>query len=52
MDALVLDIAVRILQALSIALLAWGGWLCIGGTSPRQGAETTGTAERSEALIA
>ena len=33
MDALVLDIAVQILSALSVALLAWGGWLCIGATS-------------------
>jgi hypothetical protein len=33
MDALVLDIAVQILSALSVALLVWGGWLCLGATS-------------------
>jgi len=32
MDALLLDIAVRILSTLSVALLVWGGWLCIGAT--------------------
>ena len=33
MDALVLDIAVRILTGLCMALLIWGGWLSIRGTS-------------------
>jgi hypothetical protein len=46
MDALVMDIAVWILQALSIALLAWGGWLCIGGTPLGR---ITGAAECAEA---
>jgi hypothetical protein len=32
MDALLLDIAVRILSSMSIALLAWGGWLALGAT--------------------
>ena len=30
MDALVLDIAVQVMTALSMALLAWGGCLCLG----------------------
>jgi hypothetical protein len=46
MDALVLDIAVQILSALSVALLAWGGWLCIGAAS--QG-HPSGAAERPQA---
>lgn len=33
MDPLVLDIGVRILTTLSVALLVWGGWLCIGGAA-------------------
>jgi hypothetical protein len=32
MDALLLDIAVRILSSMSIGLLAWGGWLALGAT--------------------
>lgn len=32
MDALLLDIAVRILGSMSVALLAWGGWLAFGAT--------------------
>jgi TRAP-type C4-dicarboxylate transport system permease small subunit len=47
MDALVLDIAVQILSALSVALLAWGGWLCIGATSSQ--GHPTGAAERAQA---
>jgi len=42
MDALVLDIAVQIMSALSMALLAWGGCLCLAG-SPRE--RGTGAAE-------
>jgi hypothetical protein len=34
MDALVLDLAVQVMTTLSLALLAWGGWLSIGG-APR-----------------
>jgi hypothetical protein len=49
MDALVLDLAVQVLSALSMALLVWGGSLCIGGTSQ---ARTTGAPERAEALFA
>jgi len=40
MDALVLDIAVRILAGLCLALLIWGGWLSIRGT-PRWTAGAT-----------
>jgi hypothetical protein len=32
MDALVLDIAVRILAGLCAALLVWGGWLSVRAT--------------------
>jgi hypothetical protein len=43
MDALVLDIAVQIMSALSMALLAWGGCLCLvprsRGTHAAQQAE-------------
>ena len=46
MDALVLDIAVQIMIALSMALLAWGGCLCLAG-APRQ--RSTGGAEHAEA---
>ena len=46
MDALVLDIAVQIMIALSMALLAWGGCLCLAGV-PREGG--TGAAEQAEA---
>ena len=49
MDALVLDLAVQVLSALSMALLVWGGWLCTGGTSRGR---TTGAPERAEALFA
>ena len=49
MDALVLDLAVQVLSALSMALLVWGAWLCIGGTSQ---ARTAGAPERAEALFA
>ncbi|HWJ01110.1 MAG TPA: hypothetical protein VNU96_19015 [Burkholderiales bacterium] len=45
MDALVLDIAVQIMIALSMALLAWGGCLCLGVLRER----STGAAERAEA---
>jgi hypothetical protein len=31
-DALLLDLAVRILTSTSIALLAWGGWLALAAT--------------------
>jgi hypothetical protein len=48
MDALVLDIAVQILSALSVALLVWGGWLCLGATSQDR---TTGAPERTQALF-
>jgi hypothetical protein len=48
MDALMLDIAVRILSALSMALLVWGGWLCIGATSAGR---PTGAPERAPAVI-
>lgn len=34
MDALVLELAVQMLTGLSVALLAWGGWLCLGNRSP------------------
>ena len=44
MDALVLDIAVQIMSALSMALLAWGGCLCL---VPRD--RGTGAAEHAEA---
>ncbi len=44
MDALVLDIAVQIMTALSMALLAWGGCLCL---VPRD--RGTGAAEHPEA---
>ena len=40
MDALMLDIAVRILTGLCTALLIWGGWLSIRGT-PRWTAGAT-----------
>jgi len=46
MDALVLDIAVQIMSALSMALLAWGGCLCLAGV-PR--AHSPGAAEHAEA---
>jgi hypothetical protein len=46
MDATVLDIAVQIMIALSMALLAWGGCLCLAGVS-RQG--SSAVAERAEA---
>ena len=45
MDALVLDIAVQIMTALSMALLAWGGCLCLGVRRERG----NGLAERAEA---
>ena len=45
MDALVLDIAVQIMTALSMALLAWGGCLCLGVQRER----SNGAAERVEA---
>ena len=45
MDALVLDIAVQIMSALSMALLAWGGCLCLA--VPRE--RGTGAAEHAEA---
>ena len=32
MDALLLDVAVRILSSMSIAMLAWGGWLALGAS--------------------
>ena len=44
MDALVLDIAVQIMSALSLALLAWGGCLCL---VPRE--RGAGAAEHVEA---
>jgi TRAP-type C4-dicarboxylate transport system permease small subunit len=47
-DALLLDIAVRILSSLSFALLAWGGWLCIGATWQGRPSEVP---ERGEALL-
>ena len=47
MDALALDIAVEIIRALSVALLIWGGWLCLGGGS--QG-RTTDMPEHASAL--
>jgi hypothetical protein len=43
MDAMVLDIAVQIMIALSMALLAWGGCLCL----VRE--RGTGAAEHAEA---
>jgi hypothetical protein len=46
MDALVLDIAVQIMSALSMALLVWGGCLCLAGV-PRE--RSTGAAEHAEA---
>jgi len=46
MDALVLDIAVQIMSALSMALLAWGGYLCLAGV---RGERSTGAAEHAEA---
>jgi hypothetical protein len=46
MDALVLDIAVQIMIALSMALLAWGGCLCLAGVSRER---SSGTAARAEA---
>lgn len=46
MDALVLDIAVQIMSALSMALLAWGGCLCLAGVTQKPG---TGAAEHAEA---
>jgi hypothetical protein len=46
MDALVLDIAVQIMSALSLALLVWGGFLCLAGV-PRE--RSTGAAEHAEA---
>jgi hypothetical protein len=46
MDALVLDIAVQIMSALSMALLAWGGCLCLAGGRRELG---TGAAEHAEA---
>jgi hypothetical protein len=55
MDALVvdlavqmLDVAVQILSALSVALLVWGGWLCIGATSQ---AHPSGAPERPQAAF-
>ena len=44
MDVTVLDIAVQIMIALSMALLAWGGCLCL--VSPER---SPGAAERAEA---
>ena len=44
MDALLLDVAVRILSSMSIALLAWGGWLALGATLKGW---TTGAAQRA-----
>ena len=38
MDALVLDIAVQIMIALSMALLAWGGCLCLVSRERSSGA--------------
>jgi len=49
MDALVLDLVGSILTALSLALLAWGGWLSIGGGTAR--GQAKGAAERTEALF-
>ena len=46
MDALVLDIAVQIMSALSMALLAWGGCLCLAGVPRERG---TGAAEYAAA---
>jgi hypothetical protein len=46
MDALVLDIAVQIMSALSMALLVWGGCLCLAGV-PRE--RSAGAAEHAEA---
>ena len=46
MDALVLDIAVQIMSALSVALLVWGGCLCLAGLPRERG---TGPAEHAEA---
>lgn len=37
MDALTLDMAVRILSGLCMAFLVWGGWLCIGGGTAQAG---------------
>jgi hypothetical protein len=45
MDALVLDIAVQIMSALSMALLAWGACLCLGVRRERR----TGAADRAVA---
>jgi hypothetical protein len=46
MDALVLDIAVQVMTALSMALLAWGGCLCLAG-GPRE--RSAGAAEYAAA---
>jgi len=46
MDALVLDIAVQIMVALSMALLAWGGCLCLAAVSRER---SSGAAEHAEA---
>jgi len=48
MDALVLDIAVQIMSALSMALLVWGGCLCLAGV-PRE--RRTGAAVQAEARL-
>jgi hypothetical protein len=48
MDALLLDIAVQIMSALCMALLAWGGCLCLGVRRERG----SGAAERAEARLA
>jgi hypothetical protein len=46
MDALVLDIAVQIMSALSMALLAWGACLCLAGVGREL---STSAADRAEA---
>lgn len=46
MDALLLDIAVQIMIAFSMALLAWGGCLCLSGISRER---SSAAAERAEA---
>jgi hypothetical protein len=48
MDALLLDIAVQIMSALSLALLVWGACLCLGVRQER----SSGAAERAEARLA
>jgi hypothetical protein len=48
MDALVLDIAVQVMIALSMALLAWGGCLCLAGVARERG---SGAAERAAARL-